>query len=109
MREIVNKGTVFLLKACYKNNDDEELGAFEDMESLLAFFARVIVEDHKGESEIDIAEIVALRTADLCGEGDADECIDGWTRSWIHEMEVMGVADAQDCDKEESNKKGKGK
>ena len=109
MKKFVKKGTVFLLKACYKDNDDEDLGAFEDMESLLTFFTRVIIEDHKGEKPGDVAEIVALRTAELCGEGDNDECFDGDTRYWINEIEVTGVADVQDCGKEESNKKGKGK
>jgi len=108
MKKFVEKGTVLLLKACYKDNDDEELGAFYSMDVLLRFFARMIMSDHKGEAPDKIAEIVALRTAELCGEGENDECVDGRTRYWISEIAVTVEEDVPDCD-EKGKKKGKAK
>lgn len=108
MKKFVKKATILLLKARYKDNDDEELGAFLSMDVLLRFFARTIMPNHKGEALDKIAEIVALRTAELCGKGENGECVDGNTRYWIHEIAVSVEDDVPDCD-EKDKKKGKAK
>ena len=100
MKKLVEKETIFLLKACYKDNDDEELGAFDSMEALTTFFARTILGDHKNEDPAAVMGLIAMKTAELCGQGDADECIDGRTRYWIHEISVMSVIDVCDEKKE---------
>lgn len=104
MKKLVEKETIFLLNACYKDNDDEELGAFDSMEALTTFFAKTILTDHKNEDPAAVAALIATKTADLCGQGDADECIDGRTRYWIHEIDVMSVIDVPD--EEEGKRKG---
>ena len=96
MKKLVEKETIFLLKACYKDNDDEELGAFDSMEALTTFFARTILADHKNEDTAAVMGLIDTKTAELCGQGDADECIDGRTRYWIHEVNVMSVIDVRD-------------
>lgn len=100
MKKLVEKETIFLLKACYKDNDDEELGAFDSMEALTTFFARTVLTGHKNEDPAAVMELIATKTAELCGQGDADECIDGRTRYWIHEINVMSVIDVSDKEKE---------
>lgn len=109
MKKLVEKETIFLLKACYKDNDDEELGAFDSMEALTKFFARTILADHKDENPAAVMDLIATKTAELCGQGDADECIDGRTRYWIHEINVMSVIDVPDEKKEKPEEKGKKK
>lgn len=109
MKKLVEKETIFLLKACYKDNDDEELGAFDSMEALTTFFARTILADHKNEDPAAVMDLIATKTAELCGQGDADECIDGCTRYWIHEENVMSLIDVRDEEKEKPEKKGRKK
>ena len=109
MKRLVDKGAFLVLKARYKNNDDEEFGAFDSMEALTRFFALKLVDAHKEKSPSEVAIIVAAKTADLCGKGDNDECWDGDTRYWIHKIYVMGVTDVPDEEKEKPEKKGKKK
>lgn len=89
MKKLVKKGTVYVLNACYKDNDNEVMGCFASMDALLPFFARTIQEDHKDEDPGEIMELVASLTADLLGEGSNDECVDGRTRYWCSEFDVM--------------------
>ena len=111
MKKIVETEKVFILKACYKDNDDEELGVFDSMEALLRFFARSILEYHKGEDRVEVAETVAILTAKLCGEceaeGDDGECIDGRTRYWVSEMDVLGLVDVSGDEENGDGKKRK--
>ena len=101
MRELIETGEVYLLNACYKDNDDEVMGCFASMDALLAFFARTIQADHKNEDPLEIMELVASLTADLLGKGSNDECVDGKTRYWYSEFDVM---DFKTADGEEDEK-----
>ena len=90
MKELVEKGTVYILNACHKDNDDEVIGCFASMNALLTFFARMIAEEHKNEAPSEIIYLVATLTKDLLGQGSANECRDGRTRYWYSELEILG-------------------
>lgn len=98
MKELGKKGTVYILYACYKDNDDEVMGCFASMDALVAFFARTIQADHKDEDPVEIMELVALLTADLLGKGSNDECVDGKTRYWYSEFDFMDFKTTEDED-----------
>lgn len=98
MKEIVKTSKVYLLNACYKDSDDEVMGCFASMDALLVFFARTIQADHKNEDPEEIVELVASLTADLLGEGSNDECVDGGTRYWYSEFDVMDFKTTEDKD-----------
>lgn len=102
MKEIIETGKVYLLNACYKDNDDEVMGCFASIDALLAFFARTIQADHKNEDPGEIVELVASLTADLLGEGSNDECVDGRTRYWCSEFDVMDFKTADDEEDEKA-------
>jgi len=101
MRKLIETGKVYILNARYKEYDDEVMGCFASMDVLLAFFARTIQADHKNEDPREIVGLVALLTADLLGEGSNDECVDGRTRYWYSEFDVM---DFKTADGEEDEK-----
>ena len=98
MKELVEKGTVYVLNSRYKDNDDETLGAFDSMEALLAYFARTVSADHKDEDPAAVIDLVATLTANLLGKGDQDECTDGRTHYWYSEYDVMGFKENEEED-----------
>jgi len=95
MRKLVEKQTIYTLNCCYKDNDSEVLGAFDSVDALLAFFGKFISQDHREDPVEDTACLIATLTANLLGEGDDDECVDGRTRYWYEEFKVMGFEEEE--------------
>lgn len=92
MKDLVKKCTVYTLHSQYKDNDEEVLGAFDSIEAMLSFFAKCVAEDYPNNEKEPayVTALVARLTANLLGKGDADECVDGRTRYWYGEYDVMG-------------------
>jgi len=80
--------TVLILNAQYKECDTEVMGTYDSMDALLVHFSRILMKEHNKEDPGEVATIIARRTADLLGEGE-DECVDGRTRYWYEEHEVL--------------------
>lgn len=91
MKELVKKGKVYVLNSCYKDNDNEILGTFDSMDALLVYFARTVAADHKDDDHGVSVDLVATLTASLIGKGSNDDgCVDGRTRYWYSEFDILG-------------------
>ena len=90
MKSIYTNGTVHILMSCYNENDNNVVGVFDSMEALLTYFARKIAIEHKKDDPRDVLELVARLTAYLVDNACDNECVDGRTRYWYCEHELLG-------------------